>query len=93
MLLFENEDEAQRFNFTELPPLPSTVEWGIDEDGKCLAEIREQMKLHSPALPVFIIYDSFNRVLHVQQGYTINLGEQLLKTIIKIENSKLKIED
>ena len=86
MLLFENEDEAQRFNFTELPPLPSTVEWGIDEDGKCLAEIREQMKLHSPALPVFIIYDSFNRVLHVQQGYTINLGEQLLKTIIKIEN-------
>ena len=51
------------------------------------------MKLHSPALPVFIIYDSFNRVLHVQQGYTINLGEQLLKTIIKIENSKLKIED
>ena len=86
MLLFENEDEAQRFNFTELPPLPSTVEWGIDEDGKCLAEIREQMKLHSPALPVFIIYDSFNRILHVQQGYTINLGEQLLKTIIKIEN-------
>ena len=93
MLLFENEDEAQRFNFTELPPLPSTVEWGIDEDGKCLAEIREQMKLHSPALPVFIIYDSFNRVLHVQQGYTINLGEQLLKTIIKIENSRLKIEN
>ena len=86
MLLFESEEEAQRFDFTELPQLPSTVQWGIDVDGKCLEEIREQMKLHSPTLPVFIIYDSFNRVVYVQQGYTINLGEQLLKVIKKIGN-------
>ena len=84
LLLFEDADEARRFNFAELPPLPSTVEWGIDVDGKCLAEIREQMKLSSTALPIFIIYDSFNRVVHVQQGYTINLGEQLLKVIGKL---------
>jgi hypothetical protein len=30
---------------------------------------------------VFLICDSFNRVVFVQQGYTINLGEQLLKVI------------
>lgn len=84
ILLFEDENDAQRFNFAELPPLPSTVEWGIDVDGKCLKEIRDQMKLTSSSLPVFIIYDSFNRVVHVQQGYTINLGEQLLKVIGKL---------
>ena len=84
VLLFEDKDEAQRFNFMELPPLPSTIEWGIDVDGKCLEEIRKQMKLSSSALPVFIIYDSFNRVVYMQAGYTINLGEQLLKVIEKL---------
>ena len=84
ILLFENESEAQRFNFSELPQLPSTVEWGVDVNGNCFKEIREQMKLSSSTLPVFIIYDSFNRVVHVQQGYTINLGEQLLKVIGKL---------
>ena len=84
LLLFEDEEAARRFNFSELPEMPSTVEWGIDVDGKCLQEIRQQMKLRSEALPVFIIYDSFNRVVHLQQGYTINLGEQLLKVIGKL---------
>ena len=84
ILLFEDNGEAKRFNFAELPTLPSTVEWGIDVDGKCLKDICEQMKLKSASLPIFIVYDSFNRVVHVQQGYTINLGEQLLKVIGKL---------
>lgn len=84
ILLFESEDAAQRFNGDEFGGLPSTVVWGIDKDGKVLQEIRDNMKLTSDALPVFVICDSFNRVVHVQQGYTINLGEQLLKVIKKL---------
>ena len=81
MLLFQNDDEAQRFNFAEFDKLPSTVVWGTDVDGKIQQEIREQMKLSSPSLPIFLICDTFNRVVFCQQGYTINLGEQLLKVI------------
>ncbi len=81
ILLLGSDDEIGRFNFREFDGLPSVVEWGIDPQGKCLEEIREQMKLTSPSLPVFVICDTFNRVLFVQQGYTINLGEQLLKVI------------
>ena len=81
VFLFENEDAAQRFNRDEFSGLPSTVVWGIDKDGKVLEEILENMKLASDALPLFVVCDSFNRVVHVQQGYTINLGEQLLKVI------------
>ena len=84
ILLLGNEDEVNRFNFSAFKGIPNTVEWGIDPDGKCLAEIREQMKLSSSSLPVFVICDTFNRVLFVQQGYTINLGEQLLKVIKKL---------
>jgi hypothetical protein len=36
---------------------------------------------NSDILPMFIIADTFNRVVFVSQGYTIGLGEQLMKTI------------
>lgn len=82
IFLFQDADEAQRFNFAEFSKmLPNTVVWGRDVDGKIKQEVWQQMKLQSPALPVFLICDSFNRVVFVQQGYTINLGEQLLKVI------------
>ncbi len=84
VLLLESDDAARRFNYGEFGSLPSTVVWGVDRGGKILSEIRQQMKLTSDALPVFVVCDSFNRVVHVQQGYTINLGEQLLKVIKKL---------
>ena len=84
ILLLESEEAAQRFNRNEFAGLPTTVVWGIDKNGKVLEEIREKLKLTSDALPVFVICDSFNRVVHVQQGYTINLGEQLLKVTKKL---------
>ena len=81
IFLFQNDDEAQRFNFAEFNQLPETVVWGTDVDGKIRQEVWEQMKLTSPSLPVFLVCDTFNRVVFCLQGYTINLGEQLLKVI------------
>ena len=87
VLLFEDEAAASRFNFKEFTgndapaPLPSTVVWGTDIDRHIRQEIFEQIHLTSPSLPIFLICDSFNRVVFVQQGYTIGLGEQLLKVI------------
>ena len=81
VLLFESEDDARRFNFKEFSNLPSNVAWGIDADGSIMREAIEQLHLTSSSLPIFLICDSFNRVVFVQQGYTIGLGEQLLKVI------------
>ena len=81
VLLFPTEDDAQRFNFDEFAALPATVAWGVDSDGSILREAREQLKLTSASLPVFMVCDTFNRVVFVSQGYTINLGEQLMKVI------------
>ena len=67
--------------FAEFDKLPNTVVWGTDVEGKIKQEVWQQMKLTTPSLPVFLICDSFNRVVFVQQGYTINLGEQLIKVI------------
>ena len=81
VLLFTSADEAQRFNFAEFQSLPATTSWGIDADGTILREVREQMKLPTASLPVFLVCDTFNRVVFVSQGYTINLGEQLMKVV------------
>jgi hypothetical protein len=35
-------------------------------------------------MPIFVIADSFNRVVAVWQGYTIGIGEQMLKVIGKL---------
>lgn len=85
ILLFEGSEQVQRFNFAEFANLPNTVTWGIDNNGTILREVTEQMKLRSDALPVFLICDSFNRVVFVKQGYTIHLGEQLVNTIKKLQ--------
>ena len=55
--------------------------YGIDTDG-IAAQIATEMKLGARApLPLFIIADTFNRVVFVSKGYTIGLGEQLLHTV------------
>ena len=81
VLLFPNEAQSGKFVQESFPDLPSTVIYGIDTDG-IAAQIAESMKLkHKESLPMFIIADTFNRVVFVSQGYTIGLGEQLMKTI------------
>ena len=81
VLLFPNEAKAGKFARESFPDLPSTIIYGIDTDG-IAAQIAESMKLkHKESLPIFIIADTFNRVVFVSQGYTIGLGEQLMRTI------------
>ncbi len=84
ILLLEDEEAFQRFNFSEFSNLPNTVVWGIDKQHTIFDEIRREMKLKNNTLPVFLICDSFNRVVFIQQGYTIGLGEQMMKAIQKL---------
>ena len=85
VLLFENDDEKARFtNKSEFTNLPSTVVWGTDVDGKIFAEMKKELKLKSNNRPVFLIADTFNRVIFMSQGYSIGLGEQLMKVIKKL---------
>ena len=80
VLLFDSTKAANRFNFAEFS-LPSTTTWGTDINGTIRSELLEQLHLTNDALPLFVVADSFNRVVYVSQGYTIGLGEQLLKII------------
>ena len=81
VLLFPGEAQAGKFVKSAFPDLPSTIIYGIDTE-HISDQIAGPMKLrHKDTLPIFIIADTFNRVVFISQGYTIGLGEQLMKAV------------
>jgi len=86
VLLFENLQEAQKYRQENYGALPRNIIYGIDYDGSVRRQIVEEMKLQSETqLPVFILADTFNRVMFCSQGYTIGLGEQFTKVINNLD--------
>lgn len=81
VLLFENAEEAKKFDASLYGRLPKNIIYGIDTDGAIRQQMVENLKLSSKTqLPIFFIADTFNRVVFSSQGYTIGLGEQLKNT-------------
>ena len=85
VLLFPDEKGYNSFDPKECGELPKTITYGIDIDNTIQKEMVAAMKLaNANTLPIFLIADTFNRVVFVSQGYTIGLGEQLMKVIHKL---------
>ncbi len=85
LLLFTSEEDYRKYLKAPIPGLPSIVVFGIDRNRAIATDLISRM--HMPAntpLPLFIIGDTFNRVVFESHGYTIGLGDQLLKTINKL---------
>lgn len=82
LLLFPDEKSYRKFSPTDFPNLPSNIVYGIDTDNEVRNEISQNKKLSNGGnLPIFIISDTFNRVVFQIDGYTIGTGEQLIRTI------------
>ena len=85
VLLFPDEDGLSKFDAKEFGDLPNTIVYGVDKSHAIQNEMVAAMKLtHANTLPIFLIADTFNRVVFVSQGYTIGLGEQLIQIIHKL---------
>ena len=85
VLLFPDEASYGKFDAHEFGELPGTISYGIDKSHAIQKEMVTAMKLaHANTLPIFLIADTFNRVVFVSQGYTIGLGEQLMQIIHKL---------
>jgi len=82
VLLFPDNPQAKVYNPQEFPGLPSTISYGTDKNNVILKELLANLKLNSyGGLPVIIIADTFNRVVFVSQGYSIGVGDKMLKAI------------
>ena len=86
LLLFPSRQDYDKYMKDPIAGLPSNVVFGIDESGTIATEIRQGMKLNEQTpLPYILIGDTFNRVVFESHGYTIGLGDQLVKVIKNIQ--------
>lgn len=85
MLLFDNASSESRFNKSAFTSLPDNVVFGIDNGSTSRKEILESLHIKDAVNPVFVIADTFNRVVWVSTGYTIGIGDQLLNIISRIK--------
>lgn len=80
LLLFADSDEAARFNAQAFPKLPRNVVFGTDVDGRIAAEMAQ----FGSQKPLVLIADTFNRVVFISEGYTINIHQRLLDTLRRL---------
>ena len=80
LVVFASEEDFRKFR-PEHFSLPSTVHYGIDIDGSMRKMVAAEMKLSKGGrLPLIVLADTFNRVVFFSQGYSIGLGDSLVKT-------------
>lgn len=85
VLLYPSAGDVAKNEQAALRDLPSNVTFGGDIDHKILDEVRAQLHLSSEQTPIFIIADTFNRVVFVSQGYTIGLGQKLYDILTRLQ--------
>ncbi|MDO5342571.1 MAG: transglutaminase domain-containing protein [Bacteroidia bacterium] len=83
IFVFQDKESLDNFKLKNFNELPSNITFGI-ENGTMLSEVVSNMKLQNKSLPIFLIANSNNEVVFVLQGYTIGLGEQIVKVLGKI---------
>ena len=78
---FGNDNDYENYLMKHFDDLPEGTSPFIDEDGAVLKNLVESLSLKRDVRPIFIIANEQNEVILVKQGYSIGLGEQILKTL------------
>ncbi len=82
VFVVRNADEWAQFDPDEFNGLPD-ASYVIDVDGAVSASMT-QAGLNVGNRPVFVIGDTFNRLVFKSEGYQINLGDNILDVIHKL---------
>lgn len=84
VLIVSSEDDAKALSTIKL--MPENVRISTNPGFTWLKELSEEfeMKLDSDALPVVLVADSFNRVMHLHRGYRPGVVDSLLESFTNI---------
>ena len=84
IFVFSDKEEYDKFKLKDFNELPNEIIYGLD-DGTIRNDLVENLHLDNDSRPIFIIANANSEVVFVKQGYTIGLGEQMLKEITKLK--------
>jgi len=80
ILVFKDKDEYSKFKMKNFGTLPNNLIYKID-NGDIHKQLTENLQIDNKSLPIFIIANTKGEIVFVKQGYTIGLGEQILKVM------------
>ena len=81
-MFFPGEEQLAKFRLQDFPGLPSTIQYGLDKDVVLQKAMAEGGQLGDPdQLPIVVLANTDGRVFFASQGYTIGMGEQLMKVV------------
>ncbi|MDE7413876.1 MAG: transglutaminase-like domain-containing protein [Muribaculaceae bacterium] len=87
LILFPDAESASRFSPGDFGTLPDNVVFGID-NGSIMEALKNGLEMPPVAstdMPIFVVADSFNRIVAMRKGYTIHLGEELARILNSVE--------
>lgn len=79
-IYFTDTASQQKFSATDFPALPVTVRWHVDTEGLC-STISQSVGADGTSLPLVVLAHTDGRVVYLSTGYTIGIGEQLMKVV------------
>lgn len=78
---FTSQAQKRKFRLDGFPPLPADTKWLSDDEGRLATQLANALPLHNASnLPIVVYVDAEGNVLMCQQGYTIGIGEAIIKT-------------
>ena len=84
VFVFSSKEDYDKFKLKNFSELPVGIVYALDE-GEIRDEIVDGLHLNTDIRPIFIIANANSEVVFMKQGYTIGLGEQLLKVMAKLQ--------
>ena len=84
IFIFSNKEDYDKFKLKSFNELPEGITYGIDT-GDISEEIARGLHISTDSRPIFLIANANSEVVFIKQGYTIGLGEQLLKMMAKMK--------
>ena len=81
LFLFESQEVYGQFKLKHFDALPSQVQYGILDKTR-MDEILSQINGENSPWPVFMAINGNQELVYENKGYTIGLGDQILKTLI-----------
>ena len=84
IFIFSDKADYDKFKLKSFSELPDGITYGLD-DGTIRDDLVESLHLSNDSRPIFIIANANSEVVFVKQGYTIGLGEQMLKVMAKMQ--------
>ena len=81
IFVFSDQEAYEKFKLKGFNALPDGIVYGLDDEGVIRDEIADGLHINTDNRPVFIIANANSEVVFMKQGYTIGLGEQILKIL------------